>query len=102
MHAVRPIAVNGLTTALSANVTTSVAKLAITGSTIFLTVGTAPIYIMFGTENQDSSLTSSTGFFLPANYYGKFDVPAQATHVYHMRAADFDSSISFLPCEGGI
>lgn len=104
-HAVRPVAVNGLTTATNAAVTTNAAGIVVTGNTVMISVGILaayPIYIMFGKENLASTLTSTTGWRLPAGFVGRLSVPMGATHLYHLRAASNDSDISVLGCDGGI
>jgi len=107
-HAVTPIEVNGLTTAVnvtvgSASGSTPIATLG--GNTIMLSVGTIaasafPIYIMFGKVNL--SVTSTTGFRLPAGFVGRLNVPPGATHIYYIRAAASDADLSLLGCSGGI
>ena len=107
-HAVLPIEVNGLTTAINATVGSASGSISIAtlgGSTIMLSVGTIaasafPIHIMFGKANL--SVTTTTGFRLPAGFVGRIDVPPNATHLYHIRAAASDSDISVLGCYGGI
>jgi hypothetical protein len=103
-HAVRPVAVEGLTTATNATVGATAAGIKITGNTVMISVGIAaafPIYIMFGRENLASTLTSSTGFRLPAGFVGRMSVPMGATHLYHLRVSS-DSDISVLGSDGGI
>lgn len=105
-YAVRPAAVNGLTTAVNAAVTATAAGIAVTGNTIMVSVGTVaasafPIFIMFGREGLAATLTSTTGFRLPAGFAGRISVPMSATHLYHLRAAGSDSDISVLGCDGG-
>lgn len=107
-HAVRPAAVNGLTTAQNATVGATSGAIAIQGgTTLMISVGCIaasafPIYIMFGPPNMASTLTSTTGFKLPAGFVGRIDSPSGATHLYHLRAAGSDSDISVLGCDGGI
>lgn len=109
-RAVRPISANGLTTAI--NATAGVTALGIVlstlgGSTVMLSVGTVaatafPVFIMFGREGLASTLTSTTGFRLPAGFAGRLSVPMGATHLYYLRAAGTDSDMSFLGCDGGV
>lgn len=109
-HAVLPIEVNGLTTAINAAVTSASAGISIRslgGTTLMISVGTVaasafPIFIMFGKENLASTLTSTTGFRIPAGAVLRIDVPMGATHLYHLRAAASDSDISVLGCSGGL
>lgn len=106
-HAVLPIEVNGLTTAINATVTNTSGAIAIGGPTLMISVGAIaasafPIYIMFGKPNLASTLTSTTGFKLPAGFVGRIDVPMGATHLYHLRAAASDADISVLSCSGGL
>lgn len=103
-HAVRPINVNGLTTAINAAVTATAAGIAV-GGTVMISVGIVaafPIYIMFGREGLAATLTSTTGFKLPAGFVGRISAPMGATHLYHLRAGASDSDISILLCDGGI
>lgn len=105
-HAVRPVAVEGLTTATNATVGATSAGIKITGNTVLVSVGTVaasafPIFIMFGREGLASTLTSTTGFRLPAGFVGRFSVPMGSTHLYHLRAAASDSDISVLGSDGG-
>jgi hypothetical protein len=103
-RAVRPVSVNGLTTATNATVTASAAGIVVTGNTVMISVGIAavyPIYIMFGREGLASTLTSTTGFRLPAGFVGRISVPMGASHLYHLRVSS-DSDISVLGCDGGI
>ena len=105
-HAVRPVAVEGLTTAINATVGATALGIKITGNTVLISIGTIPataypVYIMFGRENLASALTSTTGFCLPAGFVGRFSVPMGATHLYHLRAQANDSNISVLGSDGG-
>lgn len=106
-NAIRPSAVNGLTTAQNATVGATAAGILVKGTTIMLSVGTIaatayPIYIMFGREGFASTLTSTTGFKIPAGFVGRISIPSGATHLYHLRAAANDSDISVLGADGGI
>lgn len=103
-RAVRPVSVNGLTTAINASVTGTAAGILLSGNTVMVSVGIAaafPIYIMFGVEGKASTLTSTTGFRLPAGFTGRLSVPMGATHLYHLRVSS-DSDISTLGCDGGV
>lgn len=107
-HAVVPVEVNGLTTAVNDTVTNTSKSTAIStlgGNTIMISVGTIaasayPIHIMFGKANL--AVTTTTGFRLPAGFVGRLDVPMGATHIYYIRGAASDSDISLLGCSGGI
>jgi hypothetical protein len=104
-RAVRPVAVNGLTTATNATVGATAAGIVIPGNTVMISVGILaafPIYIMFGKEGVASTLTSTTGFKLPAGFVGRISAPMGSTHLYHLRAGASDSDISVLGCDGGV
>jgi hypothetical protein len=106
-RAVRPVSVNGLTTANNDSVTSTSKSIAMTGNTIMLSVGTVaasafPIFIMFGKEGLGSTLTSTTGFRIPAGFVGRISAPMGSTHIYYLRAAASDSDISVLGCDGGV
>ena len=103
-YSIRPVAVNGLTTATNDTVTSTAKGSLITGSSIMISVGIAaafPIYIMFGGPNQATTLTSSTGFRLPAGFVGRLSVPPNSTHLYYLRISS-DSDISILGSDGGV
>jgi len=108
-HAVLPVAVNGLTTAINAAVTATAAGISIAtlgGNTLMISVGTIaasafPIYIMFGGPNLSATLTATTGWRLPAGFVGRINTPPGATHLYHLRAAATDSDISVMGATGG-
>jgi hypothetical protein len=107
-HAVTPIEVNGLTTAVNVTVGStsgSTALATLGGNTIMLSVGTIaasafPIHIMFGKPNL--AVTTSTGFRLPAGFVGRINAPMGATHIYYIRGAASDADLSMLGCSGGI
>lgn len=109
-RAVRPISVNGLTTAINVAVGVTAAGTVLStlgGSTVMISVGTVavsafPIFIMFGKEGLSTTLTSTTGFRIPAGFAGRLSVPMGATHLYYLRAAGSDSDISLLGCDGGV
>jgi hypothetical protein len=105
-YAIRPQSVNGLTTAVNAAVTATAAGIQVKGSAVMISVGTVaasafPIFIMFGKENLAATLTSTTGWRLPAGFVGRISIPSGATHLYHLRAAASDSDISVLGADGG-
>ena len=106
-HAVRPLSVNGLTTAVNLTAGSTALGSPILGNTLMISCGTVvatafPIFIMFGKEGLASTLTSTTGFRLPAGFCGRLSVPMGATHLYYLRAAGTDSDVSTLYCDGGI
>lgn len=100
-HAVQPVHVNGVTTAINATVATGSGAIAITSTTIIVANGAQPIHIRFGKELD--TVTTSNGLWLPANTLLRLSVPGGgATHLHHIRAGGTDSTISVQPCFGGV